>query len=162
TVVSVAIATDLADWERRLGRTIADEELEVDNVALRGLGRGVTATEYVGTVNWLHAWTRRVAAWWADDGFDLLLSPVLNGPPPPIGWLRDPEHGLARLGSLMQYTSQWNMTGQPAVSLPLHHTTGGLPVGVQLVAGAGREDLLVRVAAQVESAAPWADRHPAV
>ena len=52
------------------------------------------------------------------------------------------------------------MTGQPAISLPLHWTAGGLPVGVQLVAGYGREDLLIRVASQVEQAAPWADRHP--
>jgi amidase len=54
------------------------------------------------------------------------------------------------------------MTGQPAVSLPLHWTPGGLPVGVQLVAAYGREDVLVRVASQLEQAAPWADRHPPV
>jgi len=54
------------------------------------------------------------------------------------------------------------MTGQPAVSLPLHWTPGGLPVGVQLVAAYGREDVLVRVASQLEQAAPWADRHPQV
>jgi amidase len=54
------------------------------------------------------------------------------------------------------------MTGQPGVTLPLHWTPSGLPVGVQLVAGYGREDLLVRVASQLEQAAPWADRHPQV
>jgi amidase len=54
------------------------------------------------------------------------------------------------------------MTGQPAITLPLHWTPGGLPVGVQLVAPYGREDLLIRVAGQLEQAAPWADRHPQV
>ncbi len=54
------------------------------------------------------------------------------------------------------------MTGQPAVSLPLHAAPGGLPVGVQLVAGYGREDLLVRVASQLEQAAPWAGRRPRI
>jgi len=54
------------------------------------------------------------------------------------------------------------MTGQPAISLPLHWTPAGLPVGVQLVAAFGREDLLIRVAAQLEQSAPWADRRPVV
>jgi amidase len=54
------------------------------------------------------------------------------------------------------------MTGQPAITLPLHWTPGGLPVGVQLVAPYGREDLLIRVASQLEHAAPWAGRHPRV
>ena len=54
------------------------------------------------------------------------------------------------------------MTGQPAISLPLHWTPGGLPVGVQLVAPYGREDLLIRIASQLERAAPWSDRLPPV
>ena len=62
----------------------------------------------------------------------------------------------------MPYTAQFNVTGQPAVSLPLHWTADGLPVGVQLVAAFGREDVLVRVAAALEEAAPWADRRPQV
>jgi amidase len=64
--------------------------------------------------------------------------------------------------SFIPYTAQFNMTGQPAISLPLHWTPGGLPVGVQLVAPYGREDLLIRVAGQLERAAPWSDRHPQV
>ena len=60
------------------------------------------------------------------------------------------------------YTAQFNMTGQPAITLPLHQTPAGLPVGVQLVAAYGREDILIRVASQLEQAAPWTDRHPPV
>jgi amidase len=63
---------------------------------------------------------------------------------------------------MLQYTAQFNITGQPAVSLPLHWTPDGLPVGVQFVADFGREDLLVRLAAQLENAAPWAARRPPV
>jgi amidase len=60
------------------------------------------------------------------------------------------------------YTISFNMTGQPAISLPLHWTADVLPVGVQLVAAYGREDLLVRVAAQLEQVRPWTDRRPRV
>jgi amidase len=58
------------------------------------------------------------------------------------------------------FTSPFNVTGQPAISLPLHRTPDGLPIGVQLVAAYGREDVLIRVAAQLEQAAPWAHLHP--
>jgi amidase len=160
-VVAAGVAADLAAWEARLGRPIADDELERDNAALRAHGRRLGAAEYLATVEWLHAWSRRVAAWWA-QGWDLLASPVLNGPAPPLGWLSHPDGAVAlgRLNHLMAYTSQFNVTGQPAISLPLHWTAAGLPVGVQLVAATGREDLLVRVASQLERALPWAGRAP--
>jgi amidase len=62
----------------------------------------------------------------------------------------------------MQYTAQFNMTGQPAISLPIHTSKDGLPMGVQFVGAPYREDVLIRLAAQIESAAPWASRQPAV
>jgi amidase len=60
------------------------------------------------------------------------------------------------------FTPAYNVTGQPGISLPLFWNDGGLPIGVQLVAGFGREDVLLRIAAQLEEARPWADRHPPV
>jgi amidase len=99
-----------------------------------------------------------VLSWWhpadGSHGFDLLVTPVLASPPPPLGYLSGPE-GAARVAELLLFTAQFNVTGQPAISLPLHRTAGGLPVGSQLVAAYGREDVLVRVAAQLETAAPW-------
>ena len=108
----------------------------------------------------LACWCGAIANWWT--GHDLLLTPTLGAPPPELGWFTadGPEHEGQRIASFIPYTAQFNMTGQPAVSLPLHWTPGGLPVGVQLVAAYGREDLLVQVASQLEQAAPWADRHP--
>jgi amidase len=161
TVVACGVAADLAGWEERLGRAVGDDELEHDNAVLRQMGSAVSAPQYLATVDWLHAFSRRAAAWWA-EGWDLLVTPVLNGPPPPIGWLSDPDAGAGRLDALMAYTSQFNMTGQPAISLPLYWDADGLPRGVQIVAGTGQEDVLVRVAAQLEEACPWASRRPAV
>ena len=69
---------------------------------------------------------------------------------------------FAKAGALAAFTPAFNTTGQPAISLPLHVSLEGLPVGVQLVAAYGREDVLVRVASQLEAAAPWTDRRPSL
>lgn len=163
-VIGPDFVADLDHFAGLLGRPFTADDLEPGNHMFLGMGKAELASGYLGAVRWLHRWERRLATWWTDGGgdHDLLVTPVLNGPPPPLGWLMDPEQGFERLVTMLQYTGQFNMSGQPAVSLPLHWTDDGLPVGVQLVAAYGREDLLVRVAAQLEQAAPWADRHPPV
>jgi amidase len=149
-------------FETMLGRPIADEEIEPRNALYRVIGREMTAVQYLGARASIGMWARRMAAWWHD--FDILLTPTLGAPPPKLGWFTDdgPDGEGARITSFIPYTAQFNMTGQPAVSLPLHWSPDGLPVGVQLVAAYGREDLLVRLSAQLEQAAPWADRRPPV
>ena len=91
------------------------------------LGAAVPAADYIASVNWVHAWSRRMHAWW--DDFDVLVSPVIAVPPPPIGWLSDPELGTERLTSILQFTAQFNTSGQPAMSLPLHWSPDGPPGG---------------------------------
>ena len=87
-------------------------------------------------------------------------------PSPTLDELRldpaDPLPGGRRFARISAFTMPWNISGQPAISLPLHWTDDGLPVGVQLVADMGREDVLIRVAAQLEQTAPWAARRPPV
>ena len=165
TVVSACTAADLRVLEGLLGRPLAEGDLEPDNVFYGELGNSVSAADYLLTLSAQHVWCREMLSWWypADGGVghDLLLTPVLAAPPPPIGYLSGPEGGL-RVRELLQFTAQFNVTGQPAISLPLYWTARGLPVGVQLVAGFGREDVLVRVAAQLEAAQPWASRRPPV
>ena len=161
-IVMVAMAADLDSWSRRIGRDVTDDDIEAGNAALAAVGRSISAPAYLASVEWMHGYQRRMARWWAEDGFDVLVSPVLNGSPPPLGWLTDPEQGMTRVLEMMQYTAQFNITGQPAVSLPLHWTASGLPMGVQFTAAFGREDLLIRLAAQLEQAKPWAGRHPQV
>jgi len=149
-------------FELLLGRPIADEEIEPRNAAYRQAGRALSAVDYLGARSWIGMWTRRVADWWTDH--DVLVTPTLGGRPPKLGWFTEagPAEEGRRIASFIPYTAQFNMTGQPAVSLPLHWSADGLPVGVQLVAAYGREDVLVRLAAQLEQAAPWADRRPPV
>ena len=95
--------------------------------------------------------------------YDVVLTPTLAQPPLPIGAIRDdadPARDFQNQKEFTPFTSAWNVTGMPAVSLPLHRTADGLPVGVMLAARPGEDALLLSVAAQVEAAAPWHDRRP--
>src|SRR5438876_839674 len=147
-----------------VGRKLGPEDVDALNWGLAEMGR-CPAEEYLAAREWIARYTRRVASWWA-GGFDLLLTPTLTAPPPPLGSFvpdaRDPVTVGIRASQLAAFTSPFNLTGQPAISLPLHWGTDGLPIGVQLVAAYGREDLLIRVAAELEAARPWAARRPPV
>jgi amidase len=117
----------------------------------------------------MQRFNRQFMTWWSDaDGtppFDLLVTPTLGEPPPALGVLQTPDDpfvGFGRAASFTPYTPVCNQTGQPAITLPLAQGDDGLPVGVHLLADWGREDLLLQVAAQLEAAAPWAARRPAV
>jgi amidase len=155
-------------WEERLGRPLTADDVEPATWAVAELGRGVSGARFVAALSEIHRFSARVQQWWA-DGWDLLLTPTISEPPPPLGEYAakpdDPFWPVVRAVAEVAYTIPFNMTGQPAISLPLHQTPEGLPVGVQLVAAYGREDLLLRVAAQLEQASPWrpwAERLPAL
>ncbi len=158
-------AWNLDYWGRRTGDKVTEADVEPLTWALAELGRSSTAAEWLWAREWLQVNAREMASWW-DDGFDLLLTPTIAEPPPPLGSFDSPPdnplHGLFRAAELVPFTPPFNVTGQPALSLPLHWSAAGLPIGVQLVAAFGREDVLLRVAAQLESAQPWADRRAPV
>ncbi len=147
-------------FERAIGRPITDDEIEPRNAFHRRIGRDLDAVGYLRDRARVGVWARQMADWWT--GHDLLVTPTLAAPPPELGYLTagGPGDERRRIGNLSPYTAPFNLTGQPAISLPLHWSAGGLPVGVHLVGPYGREDLLVRVAAQLEQAAPWTDRRP--
>ena len=158
-------AWSLDYWSRRTGVEIGPEDVEPLTWALADLGRSSTAAQWLGAREWLQVNSREVAAWWT-EGHDLLLTPTIAEPPPVLGTFDSPPdnplHGLFRAAEVVPFTPPFNVTGQPAISLPLHWNADGLPIGVQLVAAFGREDLLLRVAAQLEAAQPWADRRPPI
>lgn len=95
--------------------------------------------------------------------YDAVLTPTLATPPVAVGALRDDDDPAADFEAqkaFTPWTSAWNVTGMPAVSLPLHWTPDGLPVGVMLAARPAEEELLLSLAAQIEAAAPWSQRRP--
>ena len=105
-----------------------------------------------------------MASWWTDE-HDLLVTPTIAELPPRLGDLGGPGDPLAkwqRNREFLRFTSPCNASGQPAISLPLHWTPDGLPVGVHFIAAYGREDVLIRIAAQLEQAEPWANRRPPI
>jgi amidase len=165
TVLTASTAYDLRRLATMAGRELGPDDVEPVTWEQYEAGRTVTAAEYINAVESLRAWSRRIARWWDPDdgGFDLLLTPTMAKPPAPLGEIRGVDVGGAMLAATpyAAFTVPFNVTGQPAMSVPTWES-GGLPIGVQLVAAAGREDLLFRVAAQLEAARPWIDRRPPV
>jgi amidase len=142
----------------------------VDEASLTPLNRGLvesaretSAAEYAQAVAQLQALSRRVVSFW--DDVDVVLTPTLALPPVPIGWQEEVEGAfeqLLRNTQFTPFTAVANLTGLPAMSLPLHWSEDGLPVGVQAIGPPAGDALLLALAAQIEEAQPWADRRPRV
>jgi len=164
-IISSGQARVVEDFGRILGRELGPDDMDCDNWAVTEMGRRVSAMQYLGALQAHHDYQRRVASWW-EDGFDLLITPTIAAPPPRIGEMvpdpAKPMDAFMRSGGLLPFTLPFNVTGQPAVSLPLHWNAAGLPIGVQLDRGNGREDLLIRVARQLEQEVEWSKRRPQI
>ncbi len=171
-VLTTGVVHDVQEVAGAIGRDVTPDDVEPLTWTYYEAGLQNTAIQYLDALTAAHAWSREVAAWWAptDDGgegFDLLLTPTMAEPPPRlgdvVGTAEDPWHGMARATAYACYTAPFNVTGQPAMSVPLTwEASRNLPIGVQLVGEYAREDLLLRVASQLEAARPWAGRLPAV
>lgn len=148
-----------------LGREIGPGDVEPLTWALAEIGRERSGGRYLRDVG-VHQAVSRAIAGWHEGGFDLLLTPTMAEPPVPLGTHDDsgddPLDAYRRAVPEGAFTAIFNATGAPAISLPLHANDDGLPIGIQLVAPYGREDLLIGIAAQLEQARPWADRRPSV
>lgn len=157
---NVSVARDVDRWAAVLGEPI-DDELEPRTRRMAERGRQVRAVDLVTALDTLHIWSRDVAMWWCSPedggaGFDVLVTPTVGLPPPAIGWGPSTPGAETRAGV---YTRWWNITGQPAISLPLAASDDRLPVGVQFVAAHGREDVLLSLANELlPEPAPVADR----
>ena len=162
--IPAGLARELDRWSEHLGQPIGPDDVEPLNWMMAEIGRAMTAPQYVASADSAWAWAREIGQAWAGQ-IDILLTPTAPIPPPKLGWVA-PDVAipdlLARLGQTTVFTMPFDVTGQPAISLPLHQSSQGLPIGVQLVADSGREDLLFRVASQLEAARPWSDRRPPI
>jgi amidase len=146
----------------------ADDELPPTDTmsawsrGLIDLGRSVSGVDYVAAEHRLAAAARTAAAPFGRD-YDVLLTPTTAGAPPPVGEFRDIDIGnIQRLWALTPFCALWNLTGQPAVSIPWSLDEAGLPVGVQLVGPPVGEATLFRLSAQLEQARSWTDWRPPV
>lgn len=146
-----------------LGREVTKDDFELVNWTMAEYSKRASATDYANAILSTSHYRRAVQQWWA-DGWDILLTPTAARVPLPIGSfdndLNDPMKPMKVAADFVPFTPAFNTSGQPAISLPLHWTADGVPVGMQLVAGYGREDLLIRLASQLEVAMPWAHRRP--
>jgi Asp-tRNA(Asn)/Glu-tRNA(Gln) amidotransferase A subunit family amidase len=156
-VIAASVAADLDAEAERRGKPIAEGEIEGLTMANYRRGQKVAGPAYVRAIATLHAYTRAVAQLF--ETYDVLLLSTLGRPAIPIGWLfEDPAKIGERVFSWMPNTQAFNNTGQPAMTVPLAWSSGGLPIGVQFVGRMGAEAMLLSLAGQLEQARPWFDK----
>lgn len=183
TQVAVGVATEIEDFARMTGKTPSADAFEASTWFLRQVGHTITGIEMQQARDAIHEASRKLGAFF--EKYDVLLLPTLAHPPVKIGQLKPKPAELFGLSMLRAVpmrpairavlsklaadnfertpnTQLFNQTGQPAISLPLHQSADGLPIGVQLVGRYGDEATILRVSAQLESARPWRDRRPAI
>jgi amidase len=160
---TAGVAWNLDYWTRKTGKEVTSDGVEASTWALAEMGRTLSGVDYLRALEYQQRSARYAAEWWSAP-YDLLLSPTMGEPPTTLGSFApdpdDPTTPIFRSIPTAGFTAFWNSTGQPAISLPLYWSEDGLPIGIQLVAPLGREDVLIQVAAQLEEARPWADRVP--
>jgi amidase len=159
-IYAAGTAWRLDAWRRELGREPEEGELEPFTVALAELGRSYSASDFLTAIEKVQADARRIAA----SPYAIHATPTLAAPPVPLGHFaapaEDPLRTLRVDAAFAAFTWVANATGQPAMSVPLHWNAEGLPIGVHFTAALGAEALLIRLAAQLEEARPWAGRRP--
>jgi amidase len=156
----------IAYWERELGKKIEKDELESATWEIYQESLKTTGAAYLVAVEQLQCFARKIAKWYHEGNYDMLLSPTMRIPPTKLGSFKSsPEDPMAWIKialSFVAFTRTQNITGQPAMSVPLYWNEDNIPIGVQFAGRFGEEGKLFRLAAQLEQARPWADRNPPI
>jgi amidase len=156
---TVNLASGIDQLAAATGRPIDESTLEATTLACYRYGKSLKAVDFLHAMESVNVLTREAAAFFVDH--DLLLTPTLPAPPAPLGTVNANDASLDALGwtrhvfDFTPFTPLFNMTGQPAMSVPLARTGANLPIGIQFGARFGAEDLLLRLARQLEQARPW-------
>jgi len=183
TILAAELRTDIEEAARAAGKKVSVNDFDPSSFGLGLLGKAMSAQDYASASRYLQAASRKVAQFF--EGYDLLLTPTLSQPPVKIGSLQptDSEKAFIKLvGSLnagfllkalgiikplaaqtfefIPWTPVFNITGQPAMSVPGYWNIEGLPIGMHFVGKFGDETTLLRLAGQLEQARPWANRIP--
>ena len=162
-LASALNAASMIDFEALTGRPSRLEDVEISTRACIEHGQSLSAIDLIQAVNRMHKIGRVVAKF--QESHDILLSPSLASPPIPVGGLLAPHNPnlaahIDNIFGFAPFTPLGNVTGQPAISLPLVHNDENLPVGLHFAARFGDEAMLFQLAGQLEQARPWAGRHP--
>ncbi|MDF3311649.1 amidase [Rhodococcus sp. T2V] len=162
TLVGAGALADIRRWEQILDTQIYPDHLDDATASMAAVGSRASTSAVTRAVTGLQSYRDTVASWWGSTaGVDLIVTPVLAHPHAPLGWLSDPTEGSARIRQTMLYTAQFNMSGDPALALPLGTSAANLPIGIQFAAAHGREDILLHIATELERELPWSQRAPA-
>ena len=163
-IFGAGMLSNVKEKTQRDGVSFGKHDFQPSIWAFLELGEKFTAADYYKAVKTFHVESRKVAHFF--EGYDALITPTLGQPPLPISVFdlnnEDIEAYTRQLFSFAAFTPLFNITGQPAITLPLYWNNEGLPIGVQFVARFGDEATLFRLAAQLERAKPWFDRRPSI
>jgi amidase len=158
---AASTAASIASIEKEIGRSLSDGDVEPWTRFIADRAASFNPAAVIEAQREMMSFRRDTAQWWA-DGFDILLTPTCLRPAPRLGEMAPDSDDLVAVQNTTlhysQLTQPFNITGQPAISLPLSRSSQGLPIGMQFVAAYGREDLLLQLATQLESEYRWADR----
>ncbi|HMZ22517.1 MAG TPA: amidase [Blastocatellia bacterium] len=163
-VIVVSLARTLEDAGKTLGRAVTENDVEPVTWAMMQQGKALSSVAYSRAIATMHQVGLTMAKFM--QNYDVILSPTLAKPPVPLGVLSlSPESSAAFIKEVTEFgphTALYNVTGQPSMSVPLHWSEDGLPVGVMFSGRFGEDSLLLRLAAQLEKARPWRERKPKI
>ncbi len=161
-LAGIGVAARLEAIGQARGRPVEVDEVEPHSWLAAQAGNQITAPQYLERVREVHALGRSFAPWF--QRYDVVITPTIARPAYPLGVIAAQNHDLLGMHDVLMkiypFTQVYNMTGQPAMSMPLYRTAEGLPIGVQFAAAYGRDGLLFCLASQIETAAPWAGIKP--
>ncbi|MBI3326092.1 MAG: amidase [Nitrospinae bacterium] len=163
---SCGIGHMVAYWEHELGKTLTEDQLEPSTWLAYQAGLKRTGKDYLAALERIQRFSRHLARWYREGAYDLLLSPTLGLPPTTLGSFTpvagDPLRWARLSRAFVAFTFVANLTGQPAMSVPLWWNAQGIPIGVQFTGRFGDEATLFRLGAQLEQARPWSVRTPPI